>query len=471
MSRSDDSRDFFSYETSTGERGRLKSSELLQKVVYDSDFANSLSKDSLALLANQMGAISYEEKESDYYGVKELIDKIVEQYGHYTQKSTTEAQIAESDAFATETENFKRRSHFFAEDGNTLKSTDEGYQEAVDALEAQARAYGVTDSKIEEFNKALEKNGGILDDTTEAIIANAIEDKKAEKALSKLTEKVAEITDEYEDLADITDEDIIKIGESLGLEDLKEDSQSFNFVKDNLELIADAVTGDIEKFGELQDKLAEYYGFSVSADANFLELEGQLGQVTQDTQNLINKLIEAGLFEVEYIKVEQGQEYLEPFYDAATGMLNFKKVKAETEGYATVVKPVSAPSVKNATGNKSGTSTRKSSGGGGSSEDWENPYDKFYNLTESINANLREREKLERQYNKLLREQKHILNTIDYEKNLSDQINNLKQQADKLRREYGLQASMQAGKAQQLQSTMEKYSSLRNYGYYDAASQ
>lgn len=115
--------------------------------------------------------------------------------------------------------------------------------------------------------------------------------------------------------------------------------------------------------------------------------------------------------------------------------------------------------------------SKKSSSGGSKSKDWENPYDKFYNLTETINKNLREREKLERTYNKLLREQQHILNTIDYEKNLSDQISNLKQQADKLRREYALQSTMYSGKGNELQSYMAKNSSMRKYGYYDATSQ
>lgn len=115
--------------------------------------------------------------------------------------------------------------------------------------------------------------------------------------------------------------------------------------------------------------------------------------------------------------------------------------------------------------------SKKPSSSGSKSKDWENPYDKFYNLTETINKNLREREKLERTYNKLLREQQHILNTIDYEKNLSDQISNLRQQADKLRREYALQSTMYSGKGNELQSYMARNSSMHKYGYYDATSQ
>jgi hypothetical protein len=54
----------------------------------------------------------------------------------------------------------------------------------------------------------------------------------------------------------------------------------------------------------------------------------------------------------------------------------------------------------------SGYSPSGSKGGGGGSskkEDWENPYDKLYNLTREINEELRERERIERRYQKLLK--------------------------------------------------------------------
>jgi hypothetical protein len=41
-------------------------------------------------------------------------------------------------------------------------------------------------------------------------------------------------------------------------------------------------------------------------------------------------------------------------------------------------------------------------GGGSKKKDWENPYDKHYNTLEQINEALREREKLERRYQRLL---------------------------------------------------------------------
>ena len=49
-----------------------------------------------------------------------------------------------------------------------------------------------------------------------------------------------------------------------------------------------------------------------------------------------------------------------------------------------------------------GPSSPPGGGGGGSSSKWENPYDEFYNSLQKLNAELRKRNKLEREYNRLL---------------------------------------------------------------------
>ena len=174
----------------------------------------------------------------------------------------------------------------------------------------------------------------------------------------------------------------------------------------------------------MQDKLAEHYGLTINATTGNIDLSG-LVNAQQDVENAaiaaLNALLAAGSYEIESVTVEQDGEYDVPIIDEKTGLITGFKTEPYKVGQTyQVVKPIDAPSVKRATNNTSGKSSRKSSGGS-KSKDWENPYDKFYNLTETINKNLREREKLERTYNKLLREQQHILNTIDYEKNLSDQ--------------------------------------------------
>ena len=342
---------------------------------------------------------------------------------------------------------------------------------------------------VEDTQKELEAQGSSLSKNSKLIKAHVIDVRKETEAIDSLNkiidenfevlEKSEEGSEDYQiALEKITLAAKEVFGEDITSDFVRENIEKFNALADGGEKakIAFEELGKAAALKNLEDKLGDAAeagnyltkvltildgaDFDINGTADFTEIYTELA----------NLLLEAGYTADEIDDLLDTLNYTLTWEEVQTG------IKVLDNGITVPVYGAKAVVTKNNyKGSDSNRDTNagraKSGGGGGSSKDWENPYDKFYNLTESINANLREREKLERQYNKLLREQKHILNTIDYEKNLSDQINNLKQQADKLRREYGLQASMQAGKAQQLQSTMEKYSSLRNYGYYDSTSQ
>lgn len=81
---------------------------------------------------------------------------------------------------------------------------------------------------------------------------------------------------------------------------------------------------------------------------------------------------------------------------------------------------------------KSGSSNKGKGGGGGgggSKEDtktWKNPYDQFYNTTEKINELLRDRNKLEREYDRLLSRNSTTVEQLN--KNLEKQLKNLEDQ-------------------------------------------
>lgn len=89
---------------------------------------------------------------------------------------------------------------------------------------------------------------------------------------------------------------------------------------------------------------------------------------------------------------------------------------------------------------KSGSSSGYGKNKGG---DWDNPYDELYNLTEKINEALRDREKLERQYDRLLKNRN--ASYIDLIRNTLDSMANL-------RKEIALQQALQAGRARQLEN-------------------
>ena len=105
---------------------------------------------------------------------------------------------------------------------------------------------------------------------------------------------------------------------------------------------------------------------------------------------------------------------------------------------------VSIKNKKAAAGNKGKSSGGK--GGGGKPEkkkDWKNPYDKLYNLTEKINENLRQREKLETVYNRLLKNRK--VSGENLLKQSQKEIENLEKQAE-------LQRQMLKGRKSQIDS-------------------
>ena len=87
---------------------------------------------------------------------------------------------------------------------------------------------------------------------------------------------------------------------------------------------------------------------------------------------------------------------------------------------------------------------RDSTGSSGSSKKestWENPYDKLYNLTEEINEALRQREKLEREYDRILERRGSTFQEL--RKNYNSQLQSLQ-------KEIALQNQLRVGRLAQL---------------------
>ena len=90
------------------------------------------------------------------------------------------------------------------------------------------------------------------------------------------------------------------------------------------------------------------------------------------------------------------------------------------------------------------SSSGKSSTGSSSSKKestWENPYDKLYNLTEEINEALRQREKLEREYDRILERRGSTFQELR---------RNYNAQLQSLQKEIALQNQLRAGRLAQL---------------------
>ena len=157
---------------------------------------------------------------------------------------------------------------------------------------------------------------------------------------------------------------------------------------------------------------------------------------------------------------------------------------------------VAAPTIKTLTSTGSGgggVSTSNSSaaagnkgggggGGGGSKQDtktWKNPYDKFYNTTEKINELLRQRNKLESEFDRLA--SRNATTAAQLNKNLRTQLKNLQDQVKsqnvlisgkrkQLQNAANATMSVEEGKTISFQKAFEKAGgsgSISKYGIYN----
>lgn len=106
-------------------------------------------------------------------------------------------------------------------------------------------------------------------------------------------------------------------------------------------------------------------------------------------------------------------------------------------------------------------SDSKSSGKSEAEEEaeiWENTFDWLYNLTQDINEELREREKLEKKYNRLIE---------DRNKSATDILENVRAQEASLEQQRKLQQQMYDKRKQEMQRTLSEYSDVSQYGTYN----
>lgn len=151
--------------------------------------------------------------------------------------------------------------------------------------------------------------------------------------------------------------------------------------------------------------------------------------------------------------VEKGKVSYEFGDDAAekVGNITFGNLGAEAE--RTEIEVDVSPNYYG-----SGLDTNKYDDDEDDDDKWENSYDKLYNLTEDINENLRERERLEREYNKLLEDRES--SAIDIYENYKAQLENLQQQRK-------LQQQMVNSRKQEIANTVASNSNLQSYARYN----
>ena len=285
----------------------------------------------------------------------------------------------------------------------------------------------------------------------------------------------------------------IDIGNMLGT---SVDNFDDSFFINNLDLIKQAIDGDLSAIDELRKEAAKeiVLGFDVNGNEgleaareeilNFIqEFDGQsieIGARLDDSDFIgaLNHMLESGKVTAQEITSTLESIGYEPVISYKTVQVPSMKAGKSSDplmalltgpDQTTYYKTVNIPYISGMAGTYKGSATKTlsnytpsggsgSSGSGGSSseqEDWVNPYDWLYNLTEKINEQLRIREKLERKYDTILQNRS---------KNAQDVYDNMMNQISALEREQSLQEEMLSKRKYEANKYMSDNASLNKYG-------
>lgn len=367
--------------------------------------------------------------------------------------------------------------------GAGIEFTDDIFRQAADYTKEGKDIQELIDSllKLLDVENTHEENVKNLKDTYEALDKEFSDDtidkvtqkwEQDEKELLNLQKVLQETPDDYEAVAkaasealdtDFDAEDVEKYSDYLqqiaaGGEDANDalvELQSLiaqDFLAD-LGVDFDTVGGWIEEINGREVK--------IGGTADFTEIYAQLmtllmesGKTFEDANTLAEQYFQKMGYEMQYedmptdhVDIPELSGVGAALGGVAVGVkripLNRKRVTWVRTGYN--------PTGSSGGGPKSPSSSDGGGGGGGGSDSnpdrWLNPYDKFYNLTEQINEALRQREKLERNYDRILKNR--WSKQRDIQANTQARLNSLKQ-------EIAMNKALLAGRQSQVDAVLNE---------------
>ena len=364
---------------------------------------------------------------------------------------------------------------------------DQGGAYLKERVEAE-QLTGVQDKLIENYNKT----GKAVDENSKLMQAHTVQYAQSERKIKSLCETVKDVKDAFDAGTEALknnekpSEDYYKALEKISERGKQVFGESFTkeFVEGNADLISQlSEGGEIgeQAFISLQQKISEatqqavedltYFDTNLQQVRSVLDgLDGVKAEFkvngTADVSQLVQQLILAGNTAAEAARIVESLTGSTVTYTVDWQWVTLPTSLAMSSTYASLEKAgasggftsVKVPKVIQAVGTKnnysgSGYSGFSSGGGGGgsSSKDtvWENPYDKLYNLTEQINEALRQREKLEREYDRILERRGSTFKELRANHNA---------QVKSLEEEIKLQEKLRAGRKGQLDAiSNEKY--------------
>ena len=312
------------------------------------------------------------------------------------------------------------------------------------ALGAKMAKYvedGFTEAELTEVAEELGEAYGL-----EELPLNFIEDYADE--IEQVAEKGEEATDELQALQNALDTAVMKEQAQNAMEALQEvigeNGLTVEFAPD-MELIYDTI-GEISNFelGAIVDFKADTYYMETMYEAALRYCEGRTAEAAQLLEDLFGIQITYTTTEVPVLGLDKNGNMTDELKKVVSG--------------ARVIRKNAGGNLSSLAKSISGNKGKSTSGGGGSSNKWENPYDRLYNLTEAINRELREREKLEKRYDRILEARgttgKELL------ENSNKELDNLETQRE-------LQKLMLSERQKEMKKFLEDNEKLASYGTYD----
>lgn len=346
-----------------------------------------------------------------------------------------------------------------------LESLNQLEKDSIKHASVMARALGVNEVVIAEFEKAV-NSGALKFQDAVGILMEAAGDLEADKSFTSFMEDLKNLFENINFDQIDKNEIVQKIGLTLGIspENLTQDKKYFKFILNNLDNIKAAAEGDYETFKSIIDdsfKKARFnfnkYGALMAGgaspeDVNYLLQLGILERTSKIAlENIttdIARYDEFGKFKGFDLNVEVKKDQK---YEAITISDDLKDL------YFSLMEE---------------------------ERNWINPFDKYFNQVEQLNELLRERNQLEREYDRLIRNTSSTLEQV-IAKN-QETVDSLREEyflrddlAKKRHKEltqaqndtYVVEKGQSKSYAQKAREIGGKNFKLSNYAYYDGTLQ
>lgn len=336
---------------------------------------------------------------------------------------------------------------------NNNKETPE-YASALASLRSNMKnMLGITSDLSDEF-LTNSKNMALMEKAAKGDISavNLLRKKASKEILFGVGFDKDKLTAEEQEVLSLIDNfnpDDIKIGATLDSSGM---TDAFNSLIESGIMTADQVSQALE---------------SIGYEPEITYKEVPVDQVHFGRQTATAEVLDPLTGEKKTVTAENISEFAE------NGMVKIPVINGSTTKFKGSAPKVASPS----------TSSGGGGGGGGDSKQdtktWKNPYDKFYNTTEKINELLRQRNKLESEFDRLA--SRNATTAAQLNKNLRAQLKNLQDQVKsqnvlisgkrkQLQNAANATMSVEEGKTISFQKAFEKAGgsgSISKYGIYN----